>query len=144
MWLYSHFVAFNNKVSDQMRRTLVLITKTIQNLANEQSFGNKEQFMLPLNTFISMNTLALHQFYDKIIVSVLKYCFHLSKESENPAEEFQVPVSVRNNALSALHNQLNLNYNKVVKNLQSENATDILEQLDSIMEEIMTEKTEKK
>ena len=37
---------------DRTRRTLTLITKTLQCLANMSSFGVKEQFMSPMNEFL--------------------------------------------------------------------------------------------
>ena len=34
------------------RRNLVLITKLLQNLANNVSFGKKEAYMVPMNSFV--------------------------------------------------------------------------------------------
>lgn len=53
-------------VSPDRRRPLVLLSKTIQNLANEVLFGQKEQFMLPANAFIEANKERIHQFFDEI------------------------------------------------------------------------------
>lgn len=55
-------------VSPDRRRPLVLLSKTIQNLANEVLFGQKEQFMLPANAFIEANKERIHQFFDEIAV----------------------------------------------------------------------------
>jgi len=57
-------------VSPDRRRPLVLLSKTIQNLANEVLFGQKEQFMLPANAFIEANKERIHQFFDEIAVRV--------------------------------------------------------------------------
>ena len=62
------YSAFHNKVSDKMRRTLVLVVKVLQNLANEQKFGGKEKFMEPLNSFIAQNKNTLSKFYDELLV----------------------------------------------------------------------------
>jgi hypothetical protein len=49
-------------------RTLKLVTKTIQNLANLVEFKTKESFMLFLNTFIKEYMPHMRLFIDKISV----------------------------------------------------------------------------
>jgi hypothetical protein len=51
-----------------MRRTLVLIGKVLQNLANRRRFGSKEAFMAPLNTFIVNNEKSLEQWFKTLPV----------------------------------------------------------------------------
>ncbi len=42
-------------VAGEARRALVLVAKTLQNLANMVVFGSKEEYMVPLNPFIEAN-----------------------------------------------------------------------------------------
>lgn len=46
----------------EVRRALLLITKVIQNLANNVVFGNKEPHMKVLNTFLSENIRQVTNF----------------------------------------------------------------------------------
>lgn len=46
----------------EIRRALLLITKVIQNLANNAMFGNKEPHMKVLNTFLSEKILPVSKF----------------------------------------------------------------------------------
>ncbi|KAF2069629.1 hypothetical protein CYY_009056 [Polysphondylium violaceum] len=54
--------------STDSRRGLVLVSKLLQNLANEMPFGVgiKEEFMLYLNDFISNNSNRIHSFFDQL------------------------------------------------------------------------------
>ena len=48
--------------NSDLRRGFILITKVIQNLANNVRFGNKEQCMVYLNEFLDMNQPNIHEF----------------------------------------------------------------------------------
>ncbi|BGP16446.1 hypothetical protein JCM10213_003998 [Rhodosporidiobolus nylandii] len=48
------------------QRTLTLVAKTLQGLANFSSFGQKEPFMLPMNSFVQDNTAAFVDFIEHI------------------------------------------------------------------------------
>jgi hypothetical protein len=48
--------------SPEARRQLLLVTKVLQNLANDVRFGNKEQHMSPMNTFLDNNQDSFNQF----------------------------------------------------------------------------------
>ncbi|KAF9096390.1 hypothetical protein BGX23_011464 [Mortierella sp. AD031] len=50
-------------------RTLTLIAKSLQGLANLVNFGSKESWMVPMNEFITENTKSLKDFIDQICVS---------------------------------------------------------------------------
>ena len=50
-------------------RTLKLVTKSVQNLANLVEFRSKEPFMTSLNPFIVRNTPRMKTFVDEIAVS---------------------------------------------------------------------------
>ncbi|SCV71837.1 BQ2448_4531 [Microbotryum intermedium] len=48
------------------QRTLTLVAKTLQGLANFSSFGQKEPWMLPINSFVQENTSAFVDFIEHI------------------------------------------------------------------------------
>ncbi|CAG8730319.1 10225_t:CDS:10, partial [Racocetra persica] len=50
----------------KIRRTLLLITKVIQNLANNVLFGAKEPFMIVLNEFLNDNIVKVTAFLEEI------------------------------------------------------------------------------
>jgi neurofibromin 1 len=51
------------------RRTLMLITKLLNNLMNNVEFGEKESYMTSLNAFISPdNLLLVQQFMLELVV----------------------------------------------------------------------------
>ncbi|GAP90127.1 putative GTPase-activator protein for Ras-like [Rosellinia necatrix] len=58
----------NEPPSKEMRRGLLLIAKVIQNLANNVLFGAKEQYMFPLNDFLTQNIYRVTTFLREISV----------------------------------------------------------------------------
>lgn len=50
-------------------RTLTLIAKSLQGLANLVMFGTKESWMVPMNEFITENTKSLKDFIDQICLA---------------------------------------------------------------------------
>ncbi|KAF9984765.1 hypothetical protein BGZ75_003695 [Mortierella antarctica] len=50
-------------------RTLTLIAKSLQGLANLVAFGAKESWMVPMNEFITENTRGLKDFIDQICIA---------------------------------------------------------------------------
>lgn len=52
----------------RIRRGLMLITKIIQNLANNVLFG-KEPYLIPLNNLLEANIVPLARFLNEVIVS---------------------------------------------------------------------------
>jgi neurofibromin 1 len=50
----------------KIRRALLLITKVIQNLANNVLFGAKEPFMIVLNSFLNDNIVKITTFLEEI------------------------------------------------------------------------------
>jgi len=58
--------------SAESRRLLILITKVLQNLANDVEFGSKEPYMTKMNDFIHSNRQKLIQFYDKLLKTPTK------------------------------------------------------------------------
>lgn len=51
-------------MDSQVSRTLTLLAKTLQNLANLIEFGQKEPYMIPLNGFISKHRRNMEEFLD--------------------------------------------------------------------------------
>jgi len=81
------------QVNEKVRRTLVLMGKVLQNLANKREFGTKEEFMIPLNSFIQANENTLNGFYTRMLEC-----------KDNDSEEFRVPNNVYDDSLAVLHN----------------------------------------
>lgn len=57
--------------SRQARRNLTLITKVLQNLSNDVLFGAKEQYMMPMNSFIEEHCETMRSFLNDVIVDPL-------------------------------------------------------------------------
>jgi hypothetical protein len=55
----------------KIKRALLLITKVIQNLANNVLFGAKEPFMIVLNDFLNDNIVKVTTFLEEISVSII-------------------------------------------------------------------------
>jgi len=79
---------------DQGRRTLILITKILQNLSNDVRFGDKEKHMAACNDFLDSNHDKLDSYYDRLL-----------KVSNKTSENVTVPKELKN---KALHNVYNL------------------------------------
>jgi neurofibromin 1 len=57
-----------SKVDQNLRRALILISKSLQNLANGLDFGNKEPYMQDMNNFINENKTTVEAFFDSLAV----------------------------------------------------------------------------
>lgn len=53
-----------------MRRALILISKVVQNVANEVEFGDKEAYMMPMNGFIKEYIPRMKHFLGDISATV--------------------------------------------------------------------------
>lgn len=60
---------FPEAPSEESRRALVLVTKTLQSLANGVTFRGKEDFMASMNPFIERNMEACNKYFEQISVS---------------------------------------------------------------------------
>jgi Ras GTPase-activating protein 1 len=49
-------------------RGLVLVAKTLQNLANGIEFGAKENYMVFMNAFLQSNRDIIHSYFDEMAV----------------------------------------------------------------------------
>lgn len=56
--------------SENVRRTLMIITKVLQNLANGVPFGVKEKFMIPANKAIEKQQENVNKMLLEIVVSI--------------------------------------------------------------------------
>jgi neurofibromin 1 len=59
-----------NIENPKIRRALLLVTKVIQNLANNVLFGAKEPYMIVLNDFLNDNIVKVTTFLEEISVSI--------------------------------------------------------------------------
>ncbi|BGP08329.1 hypothetical protein JCM10049v2_004176 [Rhodotorula toruloides] len=60
------FFIVSNPPDPKAQRTLTLVAKTLQGLANFSSFGQKEPWMLPMNAFVRENHAALVDFLEHV------------------------------------------------------------------------------
>ncbi len=66
------------EVKEGTPRTLLLVSKMVNNLMNEVAFGDKEPFMLPLNSFLNhQNKEAVQRFVQNLTVRFLFFPFLL-------------------------------------------------------------------
>eukprot|EP00003_Mantamonas_plastica_P026561 TRINITY_DN5474_c0_g2_i3.p4 TRINITY_DN5474_c0_g2~~TRINITY_DN5474_c0_g2_i3.p4 ORF type:complete len:126 (-),score=47.36 TRINITY_DN5474_c0_g2_i3:742-1119(-) len=66
IWSPEGYLVVDEPVSDEVRRSLGLVTKIIQNLANGVYFGEKEAFMVPANVFVERNQEKLEDFFREL------------------------------------------------------------------------------
>jgi hypothetical protein len=93
------------------QRQLILISKVIQNLANDTLPGAKEEYMEKLNAFITSNKPTLERFYSRIMDN---------PENGKDAHLLPVPEHAREEALIAIHNFLAQNLEAVEKAIREE------------------------
>lgn len=55
-------------LENKNKRTMTLLAKTLQNLANLVEFGQKEEYMIPLNSFIHENIPKVKLYVDRLTV----------------------------------------------------------------------------
>lgn len=53
-------------IDSAARRALVLVSKILQSLTNGVPFGEKEAYMVPLNSFIEQHIARIQEFFDKL------------------------------------------------------------------------------
>ncbi|GAA5850625.1 hypothetical protein JCM8547_001934 [Rhodosporidiobolus lusitaniae] len=67
------------------QRTLTLVAKTLQGLANFSQFGQKEPFMLPMNSFVQENGAAFVDFIEHVSTSTPSTGYRQEWTSPNAA-----------------------------------------------------------
>jgi hypothetical protein len=70
----------SEKPSEKSRRSLILLSKVLQNLANSVEFGEKEAYMLKTNPFIMSNQKGMFEFLDALGVRNILYWRSLSTQ----------------------------------------------------------------
>jgi len=114
-------------VNSETRRPLVLISKAIQNLANEVRFGKKEEYMFPVNEFIDRNLTKIRDFFDEITIvprNVMEY------------EPLASIEEVSNKELPEVFNHIKLKLEQVAKSLIDYNNADAVGGLASLIARI--------
>ncbi|GJN90708.1 hypothetical protein Rhopal_003722-T1 [Rhodotorula paludigena] len=76
------------------QRTLTLVAKTLQGLANFSSFGQKEPWMLPMNPFVQENTAALVDFIEHVATPAPSTAYRQEWTSTN-ASAYVTPYRLR-------------------------------------------------
>lgn len=61
-----HLTPNDAQPSESLKRTLILLAKLFQLLANNVEDGAREQYMLPFNAFLTRNRSRLNKFYEQI------------------------------------------------------------------------------
>lgn len=61
-----HLTPDDAQPSESLKRTLILLAKLFQLLANNVEDGAREQYMLPFNAFLTRNRSRLNKFYEQI------------------------------------------------------------------------------
>ncbi|KAI1295006.1 hypothetical protein EDD11_008058, partial [Mortierella claussenii] len=97
----------------KVHRTLTLIAKSLQGLANLVMFGTKEAWMVPMNDFIMENTKSLKDFIDQICLADASSGL---KSSANSVRSFQMqpppsPGSTSSSTFRAQMKNGNVNIN---------------------------------
>lgn len=78
-------------VTSQTRRNLLLISKVLQNASNQVEFGEKEDYMAPLNKFVLEQAPKFQEFLLSLSPNDSEFEKFKSKEEETFNETFQKP-----------------------------------------------------
>jgi hypothetical protein len=113
-------------VDGKLRRALILLSKSIQNLANGIEFGVKEPYMVPMNSFITGNDAKVKQFFDDLATA--------------PSTEEYEPLSSVENAIAKelpnLHAKIVQNLAKIGTSLTQYKQEDTIPALCLILAEL--------
>ncbi|GAA5894034.1 uncharacterized protein JCM6883_003702 [Sporobolomyces salmoneus] len=89
------FLIVSNPPDSKSQRTLTLIAKTLQGLANFSSFGQKEPWMLPMNSFVQDNGAAFVDFIEHVATPV-PAAAHRQEWTSPLASTYLAPYRLRN------------------------------------------------
>jgi hypothetical protein len=111
--------------SKEARRVFVLLTKTLQSLANAIKLGGKEQHMAKLNDFIDENQNEINQFFDQ--------CAILPEgSSEADLKPIEIPHYILLVCMAEIHRHIHYSIQRIKEKLSKEK----FEQLSGILNEI--------
>lgn len=94
--------------SKEARRVFVLITKTLQSLANGIKLGGKEEHMSKLNDFIDENQESINRFFDEL--ASLPSGFNENDDDFIPTD---IPPHIEALSLASIYNQIYMNIQKI-------------------------------
>jgi len=121
------FGLFKEPANESIQRNLILLSKVLQNLANEVQFGVKEPHMQKLNDFIAENLELIHKFFEEI---------SQPPDSSAPVFQVQIPSNVKTNALLGLHQQIFNSRTKIDTELKDQNQDTTAKKLQEILDNL--------
>jgi neurofibromin 1 len=98
------------------QRQFILVSKVLQNLANDTLPGAKEAYMEQLNSFIVTNKAGLERFYQKV----------LSGTDRGKPGESEVPTKARQASLIHLHRYLSSNLQTIEQDMREDGGSEEL------------------
>lgn len=110
-----------NPPNEVAQRYFVLLSKSLQNLANETLPGTNEDFMARMNQFITQNIEPLHMWINRLC--------HLGEE-EQPEPNLPIPDDLQNSSVAFMQHLLVDEWDNVIKHLPE----DLITQLEPIRE----------
>eukprot|EP00026_Physarum_polycephalum_P009421 Phypoly_transcript_09544.p1 GENE.Phypoly_transcript_09544~~Phypoly_transcript_09544.p1 ORF type:complete len:375 (+),score=53.97 Phypoly_transcript_09544:237-1361(+) len=118
-----HFGLIDHTPSPKSRRSLILMSKIQQNLANDVEFGEKEPYMLKINPYIVNNQVTMCKFLDEISVPTSDH----KKESVCSEEQ-------KNEALQNVVKHIVMCKEKIRKALEKINKVEVYDELNVLLE----------
>jgi len=82
------------------RRSLILVTKVLQNLSNNVLFGGKEEYMVPFNDIIVKNRDKMHAFLEQIAKATSHGSYYAPRAKRDRGEP--IMPEVKNAALARI------------------------------------------
>jgi len=124
------------------RRTLILVTKIIQNTSNNVPF-TKEKYMIPFNDIVKQR----HQEMEEFLLSLTDY-ESMPDEVSRPRSSSQVLSALQHTPKQSGHvvraaaSEIAANFSLIQTHAEEVNVTEKVEQLESILEKIKKEDPE--
>nr|CAG8557750.1 86_t:CDS:10 [Entrophospora candida] len=125
------------------KRTLVLVTRIIQHVANNNLFSANEPFLIEMNEFIKKNIDDVNKFLQEISVNnQLLFIYFQTKDanSESPMTEKSTSRVLRDSDRKALHKILYDCQERMSKDLQTRRIKSIVPGLSTDPEQIQNKK----